>query len=72
MIWLILGLIPFVFGFLYMIIDDFWFVAGLLFWISFLGACFLLAAYGAWTMGWFDQCGNFWESFDCTGKVITN
>lgn len=32
----------------------------------------VIAMYGAWQMDWVNHCGNFWESYSCTGKVVTN
>ena len=34
--------------------------------------CVILSCYGAWELGWLAHCGDFWESWSCDGKVITN
>jgi hypothetical protein len=30
-----------------------------------LMAFFMLAVYGAWELGWIENCGTFWESANC-------
>jgi hypothetical protein len=65
-IWLILGLAPFVIVAIIALIDD---PAVVLAVGGFAGAIcgfLVLALYGAWEMNWIEHCGNtFWEITKC-------
>ncbi len=66
MIWFILGAAPFVIGLVYLLYTDFWFFARSIVITVIMLGLLLLNAYGAWQMGWFEHCGDFWESFSCS------
>lgn len=68
MIWLILSTLPMALGLLYLTVRAPFVIVVLLAAAALTAAFYglvVLGCYGAWEMGWFEHCGNFWESYDC-------
>jgi hypothetical protein len=64
-IWLIIGLAPFAGAALWaLIVMPRAFSVMLLIVAAAIGSL-LLATYGGWEMGWFEHCGDFWQSATC-------